>query len=186
MAEPWPTSFRAELRAALETLPLASPPLTIHTDNQQLVDGWVNGEKWCCSSRRDGADMWRELWARIKDIGPGIRIVKVKAHLSFIHVQRGTISQQDWCGNGLADAWAKAGCAIASKEAPVATVHSRWAKTMAWYRWVTRFATEWGGNDICGIAPPTAPSPPPLPKEWHPSHEVWRNQGTAWCRACGA
>ena len=108
MAEPCPTTFRAEPRAALETFRIASPPFDIHTDNQELTDGWLNGEKWCCSSCRDGADMWREVWARIKEIGLGIHIVKVKAHLQFAYVQRGIISQQDWCGNGLADAGAKA------------------------------------------------------------------------------
>ena len=62
------TIFRTELHAAVEALRLATPPVTIHTDNQQLVDGWKAGKRWCCASNRDGADLWRSFWARCGDI----------------------------------------------------------------------------------------------------------------------
>ena len=104
----------------MEALRHAASPVTIHTDNQQLVDGWLAGRRWSCASNRDGADLWRSFWAKCADLGPGINVVKVKAHVSFAKVQQGAMSLQDWGGNGLADAWAKAGCAAAAKMALVA------------------------------------------------------------------
>ena len=81
--------FRAELRAVLEALRLAVPPLTLHTDNGLVVLGWQRGKQWCCSSDRDGADFWLLFWRRIDDIGKeGIRIVKVKVHQPFEHIQK--------------------------------------------------------------------------------------------------
>ena len=95
--------FRAELHAAVEALRHAAPPLTIHTDNQQLVDEWKARQKWCCASHRDGADLGRCSWARCADIGPAINVMEVKAHVAFAKVQSGAMSLQDWVGNGLAD-----------------------------------------------------------------------------------
>ena len=101
MGEPYPTALRAELRAVNEALRSACPPPTIHTDNQQVVDGVRLGKSWPCAPERDGADIWQRVWHQLEDIGPGMHIVKVKAHLPFSKVQDGHISLQDWCGNGV-------------------------------------------------------------------------------------
>ena len=71
------------------------------------------------------ADLWRICWARNKDIGPGIDIVKVKARVPNALVQQGVMTFQDWCGNGLVDTWAKAGCAQGIASSPVAYYQSR-------------------------------------------------------------
>ena len=119
MLELFPTIFRAELTAVIEARRVACPPLVVHTDNQQVVDGWEAGKAWSCASNRDGADLWRSFWSRMHDIGPGIQIVKIKAHVPFSRVQERQMSWQDWCGNGLADRWAKVGFATAIKDPPV-------------------------------------------------------------------
>ena len=94
---------------------------------------------------------------------------------------------QEWCGNGLADSWAKAGCAAAIAVAPVAAFHSAWTVAIAWYRWVARFAPEWGASDIAPhAAAPTRPPQTPPTRACHQSHELWRNDETAWCRTCGS
>ena len=59
------------------------------------------------------------MGARVLDIGQGVQIVKVKAHVPFALVQERKMTWQDWCGNGLADRWAKVGCATAVQESPV-------------------------------------------------------------------
>ena len=159
MGELFCTIFRAELKAVVEVLRCACPPLTIHTDNQQVVDGWLAGKIWSCASNRDGADLWRQFWALMADIGGGVHITKVKAHVSFAKVQAGAMSRLDWCGNGLADLWAKAACALALKESPVAEYHSAWLAAIAWYRWATRFATEWGPTDTTKSASTEARTP---------------------------
>ena len=69
LVERYPTVFRAEIRAVLEALRLAVPPLTLHTDNGLVVLGWQRGKQWCCSSERDGADFWQVFWRRKDDIG---------------------------------------------------------------------------------------------------------------------
>ena len=125
MAEKYTTIICAELRAAIDALRHCAPPVVIHTDKQQLVDGWNAGQRWSCASTRDGADLWRTFWARNNDVGPGINIVKVKAHVPFARVQQGAMTFQNWCGNSLADSGAKAGCAVATKVAPVAACHTQ-------------------------------------------------------------
>ena len=69
VSEQYTTIFRAELRAAIEALCHCVPLVTIHTDSQQVVDGWNAGQRWSCASNRDGADLWRIFWARNRDIG---------------------------------------------------------------------------------------------------------------------
>ena len=81
MSELYPTACRAELKAIGDALRIALPPLTLHTDNGLVVLVWKRGRQWRCSSQRDGADLWREFWDRIADLGEDIRIKKVKAHL---------------------------------------------------------------------------------------------------------
>ena len=187
MGEMFCTIFRAELKAVVEILRCACPPLTIHTDNQQVVDGWKAGKAWTCSSKRDGADLWRQFWTLINEIGDGVRICKVKAHVSFGRVQSGAMSVVDWCGNGLADTWAKSACSLAVQKSLVVRYHAAWAKAIAWYRWVTRFATEWGPSDVAArlIVAPCIDRAPPPPLVCHGSHELWRSTKTVWCRMCG-
>ena len=120
------TVCRSELKAVVEVLRSACPPLTIHIDNQQVVDGWQAGKNWSCASNRDGADLWRHFWTLANDIGEAINVVKVKAHVSFAQVQAGATSWLDWCGNGPADAWAKSACAMVVKASPAAEYHSAW------------------------------------------------------------
>ena len=62
----YPTAFRAELRAVIELLMLAVPPLHIWTDNQAVVDGWHRGKAWCCASTRSAADLWMRFWAKLR------------------------------------------------------------------------------------------------------------------------
>ena len=86
---------------------------------------------------------------------------------------------RDWCGNGLADRWAKVGCVAVVKDSPVSTYHAQWARAIAWYRWVTRFATEWGAGDVEPntreqARPPEINAPTPRQLACHQSHDVWR------------
>ena len=58
----FPNVFRAELRAVIELLVMAVPPINIYVDNQEVVDGWSKGKTWCCSVGRSAADLWRTFW----------------------------------------------------------------------------------------------------------------------------
>ncbi len=112
------TILRAELRAVLETLRVAVPPLTIYVDNATVVDGFDRGEQWCTRAGADAADLWREIWHRWKDIGPGVAIKKVRAHTSVLDIIRGRITEEDRNGNAVADKAAKEALLVAKREAP--------------------------------------------------------------------
>ena len=189
MSEAYPTALRAELRALLEILRHSAGDLIVHVDNQQVVDGVRRGEKWCTAAVRDGADLWRLVWTALRDLS-GVQVLKVKAHLKFAHVLDGVIPCAHWCGNAIADRWAKSGCSEASAAAPCHEPNAQWNRAVAWYRWLVRMAVAW--------TPDTAPSGP-RPTDMRPSpaevprrsvavavpHELWRNVSRWWCRKCG-
>ena len=124
--EAYATVLRTELRALSEILRITVGPATIYVDNSQVVDGVANGRKWCCSPKRDGADIWRQIWDRLDDLHGIVSVQKVKAHMSYQKVLDGRISWSDWVGNGVADMWAKRGCSEAERLSPSAWVHDEW------------------------------------------------------------
>ena len=74
---------RAELWACYMVLREALPPILIHIDHLGIVLGLERGENWCCSAKRPHADVWRLIWAKLKDIGypeAEVRVSHVKAH----------------------------------------------------------------------------------------------------------
>ena len=76
LGEPNACIFRAELTAVLEVLRIAIPPLRIHVDNAQVVQGFREGREWCVSSKSFAADLWRTVWEVYDDIGGGYRWLK--------------------------------------------------------------------------------------------------------------
>ena len=84
-------------------LELALPPLTIWIDNAGVVDGWSKGKVWCTAAARPAADLWREVWRLLDDIGPGIVIRKCKGHATDADVAAGRASESTKTGNEHAD-----------------------------------------------------------------------------------
>ena len=187
-ADPYATVLRSELRALVAILRVAVGPLTIHVDSKLVVDGVARGRRWCCDSRREGADLWRQVWDLLDDMPDLIDVVKVRAHLSYQDVLDGRIGWKSWLGNAIADRWAKAGSAAAARQSPVAAVNAQWNRATAWYKWVVTFAGNWV-EDTASSGPIPAVERTEtgrLPPQAHPSHEIWRNRHEAWCRRCGA
>ena len=58
---PYIDSCLAELKATLEALRLALPPLTIHRDNAELMRAEAKGKQWCIAARTRGAASWAEI-----------------------------------------------------------------------------------------------------------------------------
>ena len=85
---------RAELHAVLVMLRNAQAPATLWVDCQLILDGVAAGQRWCTSPKRQHADVWREIWTVLLDIGlGGITFAKVKAHQTRgEHEQRGADS----------------------------------------------------------------------------------------------
>ena len=102
-SEPCTSVLTAELRALAEILCVTCGPLTIHVDNAQVVDGDLLGREWCLDTKREGADIWREVWAMLSEVSD-VKIVKMNSHLGCNDVVEGRIPFEHWVGNGVADA----------------------------------------------------------------------------------
>ena len=75
------SALRSELWGVLGILRFTVPPLCISTDNAEVVHGWRCGALYCCNPAREGADLWKMIWAKLEDIGgEGVQIIKVKGH----------------------------------------------------------------------------------------------------------
>jgi ribonuclease HI len=167
--EPFASSFRAEQTALLEALRIAVPPIKIHCDNQQVVDGVASGRSWCTDARREGADLWKAIWDALDDVGEGVNVVKVKAHTSWREVARGIITLRDQRGNAMADAAAKAALASLLRAAPTDSFDTSLARALSWLKWVLKYAETWGtrvdteaatAEDSVEAATASAPPPP--------------------------
>ena len=191
-SEPYASVLRAELRALAEILRITCGPLDVYVDNAQVVEGVQLGREWGVGSSREGADIWREIWSMLDEL-QGIRVIKVKAHLNYNQVQEGRIPFHHWCGNGVADTWAKSGCDAACASSSAEWPQRCWRRAQEWYRWVTVFAANWTG-DIAMSGPvqkrPSSvrvhPIGGPKEKTHLRRHELWTNKKTWWCRLCGS
>ena len=55
-----------------------------------VLEGLANGRAWCCRASRRDADVWKEIWAVLEDLGgPAVAAgVKIKAHVAQWEVDR--------------------------------------------------------------------------------------------------
>ena len=67
-SEMCPMVLRSGLRAFLEILRVTVGPIVVYVDNASVVDGAAAGEKWCTRSKRDGADLWRDIWCMLNEL----------------------------------------------------------------------------------------------------------------------
>ncbi len=188
--EPHASIARAELRAVLEVLAVAAPPLVVYSDSAFVVDGFTKGEKWTTRAAGEAADLWRIAWRRMDDIGGGIEVKKVKAHTTWVDVLRGRISRADRDGNAAADAAAKEALAAAKLASPAGRFNAYLARAITWARWILELASGW-------VQDTSGPEEEPEEKEEAPqkagdqvsrstlAHEVWRNAREEVCRRCG-
>ena len=138
------TAFRAELRAVVELLMLAMPPVRVWTDNQEVVDGWCKGRTWCCATSRSAADLWRRFWAKIDDIGrEGIEIVKVKGHATQGDIEAGRSTPFLQAGNDHADHFARRGAEIAEDQVPSQHLKDGYREARQWYDWLLTLCSHW-------------------------------------------
>jgi hypothetical protein len=140
----FPTSLRAELWAVLEMLRMALPPLRIWVDNKGVVDGWHRGRTWCCSSSRPAADLWKQVWDKLDDIGvDGIEVRKCKGHATEADVHAGRSTEFLRRGNDHADHFAGRGVDIAEHMSPSAAHKAAYREAHRWYRWLAVIAEHW-------------------------------------------
>ena len=138
-----PSILRAELRAVLEALRMGLPPLTIHTDNAEVVEGFLIGEEMACQAHREGADLWRLVWQKLQEMGEGVEIRKVKAHTTESDVLEGLIDLKHQAGNAAADALAVHARRVAEARVPTAAFRSVCLRTCKWYLWCSRVIAHW-------------------------------------------
>ena len=140
----FPTSLRAELQAVIQMLKLALPPLTIWVDNKGVVDGWVKGKTWCCSSSRPAADLWAQFWHLVDDIGTEhLRIEKCKGHATAGDVAAGRASEFTRVANDNADHFAGRGVDCAEHQSPSSAEKARYTEAKRWYQWLMVLCANW-------------------------------------------
>ena len=183
------SSFRAELQALLEALKIAVPPVRIHTDNQNVVDGVLRGKLWCTRAKATGADLWRSVFDKLeelKDEGE-VAVVKVKAHTGWFDLISRRIAPRDQFGNWLTDEAPKAATAASEIDAPTARFNAQLKTALAWTRWTARYAASWV-RDIAPsqrLAPSTSSDMAWVYGDAHLRHEKWTVGQRAVCRRCG-
>ncbi len=184
--------FRAELKAVMETLRIAVPPLRIHVDNAQVVHGFSEGEEWCVGAGREAADMWRDVWHMMNEIGGGVEVVKVPAHTTWWQVLTGAVSLKDHLGNTAADREAKAAMRAAMVQSSTVSFNACLARAVGWARWMLDYASHWVDDTS---VPPSAGEEAGRARSFVQggggggrdtlSHEVWETSDTSLCRRCG-
>ncbi len=186
-----PSVLRAELTAVLNVLRIALPPLRIHVDNAEVVSGFRLGEEWCVAPGRDGADLWREVWARMDDMDGQVEVIKVKAHTEEGEVEEGIITARDRYGNLHADAEAKRGAKLAETLSPVGIARAELLKALRWLGWARRFAAVWKPDgreeeeDTSGAVEAGGCGPSAPRKGAGLRHLVWTKGPLLRCRRCG-
>ncbi len=188
--EPNASIARAELRAVLETLAVAAPPLTIYSDSAFVVDGFAKGKSWCTRAGGEAADLWRLAWHRMEDIGGGVEIRKVRAHATWIDVLKGKISRADREGNHAADLAAKEALAEAKRASSADGVNAYLARIVLWARWILDFAAGWVADTGEPDERSVGQEDPPQAASGHAvrntlAHEMWSNSREVLCRRCG-
>ena len=199
-AERFVSSGRAELTAIVMMLKMALPPLTVYTDNQGVLDGISNGPVWCCSSSRPAADLWRQFWARLDDIGQdGIEFKKCKGHATAADAEAGISTDFLKTGNDNADHYAGAGVDMALHEVPSEAHIAQHKEAVRWYAWLAHMAGEWPKDtqdpSAAALASAEAGSEPgrerarrPTWRSWKPHAEKPHNLAEAFgrvtCNAC--
>ena len=153
----FPTALRAELRAVLVLLKHAIPPLVVHVDCQTVVDGWDRGQEWCDSSCRPDADLWRELWRLVDDVGPGVTLVKCKGHATDSDVAAGKATLFEKVANDNADHFARAGATIAEQQCPNGDLIRGYQAAQRWYHWLATLAAEMPKDTQDVVVVPNAP-----------------------------
>ena len=170
----WPSSQRAQLRALLEVLRRAAPPLRIWTDCAGILSGLKRGKKWCCCSSRAAADIWQAIWHILDDLGlDQVTVVKEKGHATEADVQSGRIAAWEKTGNEHADHFARYGSALAEHCVPSKLARNAYREAINWYKWLLVLAANWP-NDVQqrvhgspGLS--RAPSVPPAFPQQHRS-----------------
>ncbi len=191
LPERFPTVVRAELQAVLEALRLAVPPLTIHTDSQEVVDGFVRGEGWSTAPARSGASIWRQIWPILHELGPGVGIVKVRGHATADDVRAGRVQAVDYIGNSLADRAARRGSAAAEAASPTRALRMEVARAIRWYQWVAAYAAAWQSDTtepeehVAAVQAEKRRDGRRRPRDGVLPHVRWQLAGKQICRRCG-
>ena len=119
---------------------------------------------WCCDARKEGADLWRQVWDRMEELPGLVQVVKVEAHLTYNDVLSGRSPFQHWSGNALADKLAKASSDTAKAMSLIALVTSQWKRARAWYKWVLEIAANWTDDTALARLLPPQEQPRQLPR----------------------
>ena len=144
--DPWPSPFRAELQALVEVVNRASGDIHIRTDNALVVRGFAEGPQWCTGARREGANLWRKVWAKVLLLnaeGVEVLVTKVKGHATIEDVMERRVGPIDAVGNHLADRAAVAAAKRSEEKSPARKYDILFDHAIEYYKWILYVCANW-------------------------------------------
>ena len=135
-------STACELYALFMALRRFSGPACVFVDSEVVLRSIDLGRAYCVAADNKYARVWRQVWHKLEDIGPGIaQLARVKAHSSPADVHAGRISHIDWQGNAWADKLAKLEARRAGPWAEQVALVDSWHRRQATVcRWIGQAA----------------------------------------------
>ena len=152
------------------------------------MQGVQDGKQATTRAGREAADLWRQVWHLMDEIGDGVRVSKVKAHTSWWDVWDGKITLRDRGGNEAADAAAKAMLNEALLEAPIRNFSVQAARAMLWAKWIVKYASDWLDDADPMDDVPAVPAERRERGESESNkleHQVWEVGSLSMCSRCG-
>ena len=192
--EPHASIVRAELTAVLKVLKVTAGRVKIKSDNAFVVQGFKEGKEKCQRSATEAADIWRDTWEAMGELGGTVEVDKVKAHAKWADVVEGRVTHMDYIGNTAADKAAKEALAVAKREAPANVFNAALATAVLWGRWVVDYASAWDahreednlrGEEAEERAQEERRAQASAVHRHSLPHELWTGQGSTVCRRCG-
>jgi len=195
------TIKRAELWALRQALAHAGAgALVLHTDHEGLVTALERGRAWCTGARRPHADVWREVWRLLEDmggLGDHLGVRHVRAHRAKAAIQKLEEAERRAAeGNAVADGLAKAGAELDGGWGRSQALAERSEQVRWSLRWLANFHVWWGQQEVQDATrqpredrreqPLRPPAPaPPAPLCMVPHRLRVGAGGGVYCETCG-
>ena len=185
-----PTAHRAEILAILQLLRRAEPPIVVATDHESAVKAFKRGKAYCCDRTRFAADLWRQIWDVVEQLGgpSQVDLVWVRAHTGDGAAQ-GHLLQEWQLSNGLADHYAKEGSAYAERLRPIDAQLEEYSSAYAFYQCLASLIASWPEDYLQARAAPVRDKGAGAPSAWgvHAGspHVLWQlPDARLTCEAC--
>ncbi|CAK0872654.1 unnamed protein product, partial [Prorocentrum cordatum] len=165
-----------------------------------VIDGVAAGERWCTASRRPNADLWRQVWARLRDVGLGPNGVQFRKANKAADERAGRRAE---CGTNVMLQYIDEACNAAAEkihymlnfQAEITTrvldEHSQWPDVQELPK--SRQGARWSvaplqvlQDECCrGHVAANLPMVFATAGAFSNGHQLWKTSTWVWCQRCG-